>query len=83
MAATFPDLASIELIRLDDLLLQVAQMQTCNAAVDEILGDLSDGMEPADLADAQHELAAIARALRNLTRIGEAHDAALREATNG
>lgn len=77
--AALPEITTDALAQLDELLLQVGEMQASNAWADEILSDLADGMEPADLADARHELATIARALRSLTRIGEAHDAQLRE----
>jgi len=82
MAAVFPEITSDGLAQLDELLLRVGEMQASNVWADEILSDLADGMEPADLADARHELATIARALRSLTRIGEAHNAQLREATD-
>ncbi|GAA0970013.1 hypothetical protein GCM10009555_018180 [Acrocarpospora macrocephala] len=74
-----PEITSPAEGHLDELLIRVAQMQTLNVEADDIVTDLAEDLDACDLADARREVSVIAHALRNLTRIGEAHDAKLRE----
>lgn len=68
----------------DAVLDAVTEMQTQLATIDDLLDGLTIGDEEGQLTeidrqDIAHEMGVIARALRNLARIGDAHVAELRE----
>lgn len=74
----------LDIATAESLLDTVTDMRTNLAAIDELLDNLAIGEEEGELPevdrqDIAHEMGVIARALRNLNRIAEAHAAELRE----